>query len=94
MIIVKGNAGFCDANQIVAAFVKTNAFQTNPQVYSVQVDLRGVNLQFGFTLARYYNKVEAQAALDALANFLTTLQAGTTTVKVFDFNRVENKEDK
>lgn len=94
MIIVKGNAGFCDASQIVAAFVKNTAFQSKPPVYSVQVDLQGVKLPSGFTLARYYNKVEAQAALDALANFLTTLQAGTTTVKVFDFNCVENKEDK
>mgnify|MGYP004698659609 CR=1 FL=1 len=94
MIIVKGNAGFCDASQIVAAFVKTNVFQTNSRFYSVQVDLQGVKLSAGFTLARYYNKVEAQAALDALAKFLATLQAGTTTIKVFDFNRVENKEDK
>lgn len=93
MIIVKGNAGFCDANQIVAAFVKMSVF-TDSQVYSVQVDLRGVQLPNGFTLARYYTKVEAHAALDALANFLTALQAGTATVKVFDFNRVENKEDK
>lgn len=94
MIIVKGNAGFCDASQIVSAFVSTSEFQSRPRVYSLQVNLQGMTLPHGFTLARYYSKGEAQAALDALANFLTTLQGGTTTVKVFDFNRVENKEDK
>ena len=94
MIIVKGNAGFCDASRIVSAFVKTNVYQTNHRFYSVQVDLQGMELPTGFTLSRYYNKVEAQAVLDALANFLATLQAGTAAVKVFDFNRVENKEDK
>ncbi len=94
MIIIKGNACFCDANRIVSAFVSTSEFRSRPSVYSLQVNLQGLTLPTGFTLARYYNKAEAQAALDGLANFLATLQDGTTTVKVFDFNRVENKEDK
>lgn len=94
MNIVKGNASFCDASKIVAAFVKTNAFQSKPPVYSVQVDLQGLTLPHGFTLARYYSKAEAQDALNRLAHFLGYEIDSITTDKIFDLNRVENKEDK
>lgn len=93
MIIVKGNAGFCDANQIVSAFVKATAFQSKPPVYSVQVDLQGLTLPHGFTLARYYSKAEAQDALNRLAFFLGYEIGSITPDKIFDLNRVENKED-
>lgn len=94
MIIIKGNAGFCDANQIVSAFVKATAFQSKPPVYSLQVNLQGLALQHGFTLARFYDKEAAQDALDALASFLGYGMDSDVPDKIFDLNHVESKEDK
>lgn len=94
MIIIKGNAGFCDATRIASAFVNTTDFKCRPCIYSLQVNLQGLALQHGFTLARFYDKEAAQDALDALASFLGYGMDSDVPDKIFDLNHVESKEDK
>lgn len=94
MIIIKGNDCFCDANRIVSAFVSTSEFRARTRVYFLQVNLQGLTLPQGFTLARFSYKADAQEALDTLASFIGCGLDSDTPDKILDLNHVGNKEDK